>query len=244
MLMIVSVTISTNDPHILITDSTEYYGDIAIGQSINITDGFAVEFSDSVPNNHMIIFTVKADGEDLWFSNFFMNACAPEFTFNDYTIDDASGNGNGYLDPGETAILIVYTVNSGLSTICNVENNISSIAEYISIIDSVFTIDTLQAGEQKEAQFTISADQLVPLGTSQIIHCMAFSGAYAGEDDLSVKTGVICEDWETGDFSKFNWLTTGADYWTIDNLNPFEGTFSSKSGDIGDSENHLPENYT
>ncbi len=230
----VNVTISSNDPHVLITDSTEYYGDIASGQSVSVTDGFAIQLSDSVPNNHKITFEAKSEGEDIWFSNFFVDACAPDFAFNSYVIDDtATGNGNGYLDPGETATMIVNTVNSGLSMVYNIENSISSSAEYITVIDSLFTIDTLQAGEQKEAYFTVSADQLAPIGTAQQIDCHASSGAYNGDDILTVKTGIICEDWETGDFSRFNWVSSGGEDWEIDTTNPFEGTYSAKSGDIG-----------
>ncbi|MFC2107180.1 C25 family cysteine peptidase [Bacteroidota bacterium] len=230
----VTVTIRSNDPHVIITDSTEYYGDLAIGQSVNISDGFEILLSDSIPNNYMLIFTVKADGEDNWFSNFYISACSPAFTFNGCTIDDnATGNGNGILDPGETASMIVNIVNSGLSMASNIENNISTSEQYISIIDSEFTIDILQAGEQGEAHFTIAADPLATVGTAQIINCYASAGAYTGEDDLAIKTGVICEDWETGDLSRYNWLTSGGDEWSVESANPFEGTYSVKSGNLG-----------
>ncbi|MEE4196217.1 MAG: M14 family zinc carboxypeptidase [Bacteroidales bacterium] len=43
------------------------------------------------------------------------------------------------------------------------------------------------------------------------------------------------EDFESGDFSKFNWEFSGDANWTIDNTEVYEGSYAAKSGDIGDN---------
>ncbi len=44
------------------------------------------------------------------------------------------------------------------------------------------------------------------------------------------------EDFETGDFSKYDWQFEGNADWFITDVNPYEGTYSARSGDIGDAQ--------
>jgi hypothetical protein len=45
------------------------------------------------------------------------------------------------------------------------------------------------------------------------------------------KTNAI-EDFETGDFSQFNWQLSGNQNWTVTSINPYQGTYSARSGAI------------
>ena len=47
--------------------------------------------------------------------------------------------------------------------------------------------------------------------------------------------GIIIEDFETGDFSAFEWEFYGDLPWTICDIDPYEGDFCTKSGAIGNS---------
>ena len=60
-------------------------------------------------------------GEATWISYFSIAVHAPVLTANEFMIDDATGNNNGRLDPGETATFYITTENEGssTSTICN-----------------------------------------------------------------------------------------------------------------------------
>ncbi|MHC4620405.1 MAG: SdrD B-like domain-containing protein [Planctomycetota bacterium] len=44
------------------------------------------------------------------------------------------------------------------------------------------------------------------------------------------------EDFETGDFSRHAWVHSGDAYWTVDSEFSFEGTYSARSGIIGNSQ--------
>jgi PKD repeat protein len=52
---------------------------------------------------------------------------------------------------------------------------------------------------------------------------------------LEPKINAI-EDFETGDFSKFNWQHSGNLPWTITDINPYEGVYSARSGAITHSQ--------
>lgn len=49
------------------------------------------------------------------------------------------------------------------------------------------------------------------------------------------KTNAV-EDFETGDFSQFNWQFSGNQNWTITSTNPYEGVYSARSGAITHSQ--------
>ena len=62
--------------------------------------------------------------------------------------------------------------------------------------------------------------------------------------DLTLIDGSVCgnstndliEDFETGDFTKFDWQFDGDADWQMETDNPYEGSFSAKSGDIEDNQ--------
>jgi PKD repeat protein len=64
----------------------------------------------------------------------------------------------------------------------------------------------------------------------------ANSGTYTNTFLMNFAVGLIVEDWETGDFSQFEWETGGNSNWNITNAAPYEGTFCAKSGNIDDNE--------
>jgi hypothetical protein len=79
-----------------------------------------------------------------------------------------------------------------------------------------------------------------PSGTSIDLDFAVEAGAYTAQQTYYLPVGLVFEDFETGDFSAFDWDFGGNADWTITNANPFEGTYSAKSGAIGDdSESEL-----
>jgi hypothetical protein len=56
---------------------------------------------------------------------------------------------------------------------------------------------------------------------------------------MSFMVGLVTEDFETGDFSQYDWESYGDNIWTVTNSGAYEGTFCAKSGAIG----HVSESY-
>jgi hypothetical protein len=233
----VTVSISSNDPYVVITDSSEYYGNIGQGQSVIVSEGFEFSLTSDVPDGHEVLFNLRAEGQDNWESNFAQAVCAPAFSSGLFVIDDnAGGNGNGLLDPGETAELIIQLINSGHSRAINITGDISSGDSLVTIISANVLTDTLEIGEIFEATYTISTHPLSQLGaTFDLTHDIE-SGPYTSQRTYAIDNGIICEDFETGDFSHYNWAQLGNAPWIITDINTFEGEFSSKSGVITHGE--------
>ncbi|GAB4323614.1 MAG: hypothetical protein Kow00127_16320 [Bacteroidales bacterium] len=53
---------------------------------------------------------------------------------------------------------------------------------------------------------------------------------------ISAQKAEVIEDFETGDFSQFEWQLTGDADWFVTYSNPYEGTYCAGSGDIDDGE--------
>ncbi len=98
----------------------------------------------------------------------------------------------------------------------------------------------IDSGETKEAIFTINIDNDTPTGTSIDLAFEVVAGAYASQQSFYLPVGLVFEDFETGDFSAFEWDFAGDADWTITSSGPYEGMYSAKSGAIGDeSESEL-----
>ena len=163
----ITVNIETNDDYITLTTFSASYGNIPAGDTATVTDGFAFDVANNIPDEHVIDFNVLAtDGDSTWNSNFNAIAYAPVFTVNDLIIDDtATGNGDGYLDPGETADILITSTNIGHAEAFNAEGVIFSSCSYLTINSDSSYIGSIPANNSAVATFNVTAGISAPSGT-------------------------------------------------------------------------------
>ena len=85
------------------------------------------------------------------------------------------------------------------------------------------------------ADFDIEVDEGIEPGTIAILGFIATSGAYTTNFTFYPPIGLITEDFETGDFSMFDWQM-GSNGWQICSVQPYEGIYCAQSEDIGDQQ--------
>ena len=236
----VTVSISSGDEYITITDGSENYGFIAAGEKLTIEGAFTFEVASNIPDDHLVSFEVEAIGEDTWYSDFYITAYAPELTIGSFYIDDDNdGNGNHRLDPGETVIIEIESTNSGHCACFGVTGSIESGCDFITIQNTTYPFFGLMPGETALAYFTVSVDFEAPIGDYiNLIYTLEHE-AYVAEKSINIRVGLIAEDWETGGFELFNWSFSGAKDWLLTGEEPYEGEWCVRSGNIGDSENTM-----
>lgn len=231
----VDVTIRHQDAYVNLLDSTENYGNIPAGQTVSVPDAFNFTVGDSVPDLHVVTFEVEASGEDTWISLFEVMLYAPILEVGSMTIDDqAGGNGNGFLDAGETVDIIIESMNTGHSNCYNTTGTLFSNSPYASIQEPVFDLGELEYGNTENAVFSVTIDESAPIGEIIDLLFTLESGSYQAVKDFTSSSGLILEDFETGNFDTFEWEFAGTAHWVISQEDPFEGDFCSKSGAIGD----------
>jgi PKD repeat protein len=188
-----TVHISTADTNVTITDDNETCSDLNPGQSITLTDAFAFTVNDNVVDNYIVGFTLSvSNGTDTWESSFYANLHAPVLEYVSYSIDDASGNNNGRLDPGETLAIEVTVKNAGSADITNVQAAISSDNGFVSFITSSADYGALSAGESSSQSFELSIDANTPMGSPvEFTIDISSDYAYSGSGSFDEVIGQI-----------------------------------------------------
>jgi subtilisin family serine protease len=233
----VTVDLSTESEFITITDGTEYFGNFAMEDIIEIEDAFAFDVANDIPGGEAVKFIVTAHNDDeTWESSFTVTANGVLFTITDFTIVDYSGNNNGGLDPGETADILIETTNAGQIDAPGATATLTSSDPDITINSASFDFGTLEAGESATATFNITVSGNAQIGSSVELVYELTSGYYDFINSFFPKVGMIVEDFETGDFSSFDWEFAGEANWSVVNSGAWEGTYAARSGVIGDSQ--------
>ncbi len=234
----VMVNLSANDPYVMVTDNFEDYGLIPAGQSVTIEDAFGFLVADNIPDQYQVTFTLSSsDGDNTWESLFLITLNAPVLSIDELTIDDTeTGNGNGQLDPGERVEIIIHYNNSGHTPAINATSFLEAQCGSVEIIDPVAELGSIGLFGGADASFFALVDEDAPEGILAPLYNQLTVGGYELEKTYQEKISAICEDFETGDFSAFNWQFGGDQPWNIINDFPYEGNYSIISGNIDDGQ--------
>ncbi len=233
----VMVTLTTTDPYILITDSTELYAAIAAGDTVFISNAFTFKVSDTVPDGHMAGFVLKAVSGTTWLSEFAVKCYAPALAAGGLVIDDAAGgDGNGRLDPGETATFIIPSYNTGSSACLDAMGTVTTNSPWITFESAEYLIGSLAAGASANAQFIVHVSNDAPAASIVELHYVLSSGGYQANATYYPAIKLIVEDFETGNFLEFPWTKLGQNLWMISDVTPLEGLYCSKSAPISHSQ--------
>jgi hypothetical protein len=237
----VSAVLSSSSPWVTITDATEPYGNINAGASVTISNAFAFTVSSSVPDMTNAAFVLTAsDGSDVWNSNINLMLHAPSLSIPSVSVsDNTGGNGNGRLDPGETADLIYACYNAGTSASLTGTASVTCSSPYITINNTTSPASVMNPSAGINASFSISVDPSTPSGHYATFVCTLVCGSYQTVKTVTIPVGIVLEDWESGGFTQFPWSTTnyGNVPWTTSGVAPiWEGSFSARSGVITHDE--------
>jgi hypothetical protein len=155
-------------------------------------------------------------------------------------VDDATGNQNGRLDPGEIVQLIFNTMNSGHATSPVATGTLTSGSQYITITNASVNAGTIAHGAQNPVAFEVSVDPLTPVGTPIDFSYTCMATPYSTNKQVVLQAGLIVEDWESNDFNSYTWVTSGNAPWIIvSGSQPFEGGFCARSGVITDDQQSI-----
>jgi len=109
------------------------------------------------------------------------------------TIDDAGGNNNGKIDPGETVNLIVTLKNNGDADATNVTGTLSCSSSFIVINTASAGFGNIGPGQTANGTFTVTAGATTPAGTTadMLLDVTCNGGAYTNSFTMSFVIGQI-----------------------------------------------------
>lgn len=233
----VVVNVTTASPFVTLNTSSFELGNVEPGTIALAQDALSFIVSDEVPNNHSIAFALTiTSGTNEWTGQFNVPAYAPSFIVGSYSIADPAGNNNGRLDPGETVEISFTATNNGNSDAYGVTASFLNNSPYLTVIQESFTIGQWMAGSQETVTYTVEVSNGAPIGSIASFGFTVASGAYIGSQYFDAKIGLIIEDFETGDFSQYDWTNGGNQPWQIVTAAPYSGNFAAKSGLISHNQ--------
>ena len=230
------VTISTTNTFVTVLQDEKYYDTIRSGEVAAPENGFEIYLADNIPDQTEINFdvTVTDENDSTWMSDFSILSYAPVLTPLDMTI--VGGDGNGRLDPGETATIKIKTVNTGHCIAYNVTASLEAYNPFITVLSGDTVIPVLGLLGASYPEFEVEVSEDAPEGIFGEMRYTLAAGGYDVMKSYFPKIGLMLEDWETGDFNKYDWQFEGNSDWVINILYPYQGLFDAKSGAIGDNQ--------
>ncbi len=230
----ITATLSTEDEYITVTNSSLTVGDITANTIESFTESFNVEVANNAADGHTAEFIVTMTGnEATWTANLYVTLQGPVFEIGNMIIED-SGN-NGLLDAGETATITIPVTNIGSVTSPDLEATLITATPNLITIDSAESnLAGLESNETGELTFEISVSEDAGEGSTAILAVAINAGAYTSNKTFYPSVGLVFEDFETGDFSSFDW-EQGSMGWQISD-DAQEGNHSMQNVDINDNQ--------
>jgi len=227
-------SITETDPYITLVDSAETVAVIAGGQTMTLTDAMSFTIAPTVPDNHLFTLVLHVQSQEQSFQRpLDLVAHAPVFRITGTQFADGD---NGRPEPGESADLLVTFKNAGSAKVSSVNVLLSSLDTNLTLSINSANISLLKPDSSKTLVFHATAGNSAPFEhLYRIKSDLTANNNFANSDTIYLFSGVIVEDFETGDLSKFPWYLTGQAPWLIESGVVFEGDFSVRSGWIGDS---------
>jgi len=189
----VSASIAADDSLAVIIDSSAFFGDIAASAGITVDNAYTVMIPGSIENGWIVPFILTAScGTSSWNSAFSLTVNAPYITYQTMTIDDASGNANGFLDPGETAVIDITLLNEGGCFTTLLQTGLTVDNTYITITPISASSGAVLPGEEAIISYTLTAAPDCPQEQT-VEFILGFTDAigYAGTDGFSTIVGDV-----------------------------------------------------
>lgn len=187
----VMVQLGTSDEYVTLTDAEEEYILIPAGERLSVENGFEIELSSDIPDEHTLRFEITAgSGDDVWTSSFSIKAHAPMLSFLEYVMDDSLGNNNGLFDPGETVSLNISIENAGSAEAYDIIGMLNSGYEFVTVEEGELPFGSIEPASTVEQTFTVSAAEFIPGGfTNPFEFSFYSSGEFVGETGFELVIG-------------------------------------------------------
>lgn len=232
----ISVSIIPSDESIYFDNSTCTSADIAVGNSNTISAAYNAHIANSAEDMSTIDLTLTNNFNGTSTnSNARLTVLAPKLEMTGYTVSETSGNNNGKLEPGETGTITFTVANSGHADISNITNTLTSYTSYITV-NGGSQITNIDARGEVQVSFSISVSSQASIGKRVPMQFTCYNEMRQLYEAFALSIGGTMEDFESGDFTAFNWNNSSSKPWEITTSNVYEGTYSARSkSNLGNS---------
>jgi len=236
----VSITITTEDSYCTLNSpATIEVGTINADETLLLEDVFEFTINSDAPDMHTVTLNVNIEGtaKETWEEEINFNILSPMPEFGDYSIDDSfGGNNNGRLDPGENVDITIEIWNNGHAISSAGNLAISTASSYLNLTNNNIEVNSLESEAFTNVTFNLSVDVNTPAGTVAELNLNYVTGNYSVTENLQETIGLEIEDFETGDFSAFDWQFDSNPWEIVGEAEAYEGEYAARSKDISDNQ--------
>jgi len=231
----VTLTLSTTDENLTVVNAIDNLGTIAASGSITSTD-LQIE-TDYVVDQYAAELNLLIESDEYTTSKtIHVVINAPEIHYDLITVTEVSGDGDGVVEPGETGNIVFNFTNNGHAITPNITGLLNTTDNNVTIITESQSIGQINADASFFVSTNFDISSAAQIGDFVTITCSAQAAPYSKSVEVSFYLGDATEDFETGDFLKFDWVLDGDVDWQITSDYVNQGAFSAKSGDITDNQ--------
>ena len=153
-----TVTLSSNSEFVTMINPVAVFPGFGPGEIVCVNHAFTFEISENAIPTSDINFTIEAEieGQNLSKSKFKLMTYGSTIAFDRVAIDDSEGNGNGILDPGETADIYVYVTNDGNRTAPGVYGTLTTTDGNLTINTNNRFFGNLFSGVTRYAHYNVT----------------------------------------------------------------------------------------
>ena len=232
----VEATLSTADAMLSVLVDQSYYGDVAGGASAVGTTPFTVAISPDCPDGHVALLDVSITSEGTnWTCAVSLTVSAPVLTAASYSLDDTwGGDGDGFAEPGETVMLMVEVLNSGLAAALSPSFTLSTDDPALDVTSPLAALPLIPSGGTGHAVFELAVahDCPVPAFPQLTLDAVTSDGlSSTGTLRVIVGSAGFAHDFESG---ASGWTHSGSsDIWGLTDHRTHSGTASWYAGTEG-----------
>ena len=233
----VEVDLSSDCEYVEIVPSNLFVAELNANSTMNFDQAGRLIIANDVPDQTLFTLNLTATtgAEERTTSRQFM-LLAPNLQFSDYEVEELNGDGNGYFDPGERAVIHIHGKNIGHALAPNTYLQASCDNESIQFEASTIQIGDMDVNGGFVADLILTSDADIVSGTLFHLNFGLHTGEYTTTTDYALSVGLAVETFESGDFSFLDWFQEGDLPWTITNEEAHSGDYCARSGAIGDNE--------
>lgn len=231
-----SINLTSQSQYINVINGSYSISQLLMGNTATISNQISLQSVLNCPNNTnaSMLITVSDNQGHQWTHSFTILLKAPVINIGEIFVSDTSGNNNLNPDTGESIILQVPVINSGLMSSPSTMAFIISNNPFINVQPNEFVLSSLNPG----ASYTLNIPAVIsadcPTNSFSLVLMIDFT-SFVFQQNIQYTMGQKIESFETANFSAFPWINSSAIPWTIDASTSIHGARSARSGAIGHS---------
>ena len=206
-------------------------------ETMNFAEAARIQIADNVPDltSFTLNLTTITGSVERTTSRQFQ-LLAPNLQFAEFEIEDTEGDQNGFIDPGERAILHIHGKNAGHALAPGTYLTATCDDERLQIEQTTIQIGAVESDSSFIADLILNADADIISGTSFHLDLTLQTGAYTTTLNHLLTVGRAIETFESGDFSFLDWFYDGDLPWIVTDEEAHSGNYCARSGAIDDDE--------